>query len=67
MVDEALGEGGGQHQFALGDGDEAVPQAHNLEVGGSNPPPATIQAPESVDVFGGFFLLEVALYATVNT
>ena len=27
VVDEAFREGGGQHQLALGDGDEAVPQA----------------------------------------
>ena len=29
-------------------------QAHNLKVAGSNPAPATTQAPENIDVFGGF-------------
>ena len=33
VVDQPLGEGGGQHQLALGDGDEAVPQAVKPELG----------------------------------
>ena len=34
---------------------------HNLKVAGSNPAPATKEAPENIDVFGGFSILESGL------
>ena len=36
-------------------------QAHNLKVAGSNPAPATKEAPENIDVFGGFSIPESGL------
>ena len=47
VVDEALGEGGGQHQLALGDGDEAVPQAVEPEHGAAGLADAAV---EMVDI-----------------
>ena len=43
MIDEALGEGGGQQQLALGDGDEAVPQAVEPELGAADLADAAVE------------------------
>ena len=43
MVDEALGEGGGQHQLTLGDGDETVPYAVEPELGAAGLADAAVE------------------------
>ena len=53
MVDEALGEGGGQHQLAFGDGDEAVPQAVKPELGAAGLADAAVEMVDILHMAGG--------------
>ena len=53
VIDEALGEGGGQHQFAFGDGDEAVPQAVKPELGAAGLADAAVEMMDILHMAGG--------------
>ena len=52
MVDQSLGERGGQHQLALGNGDEAVPQAVELELGPAGLADAGVEMMRVLDMAG---------------
>ena len=53
VVDEAFREGGGQHQLALGDGDEAVPQAVKPELGAAGLADAAVEMMDILHMAGG--------------
>ena len=53
VIDEALGEGGGQHQLALGDGDEAVPQTVEPELGAAGLADAAVEMMDVLHMAGG--------------
>ena len=52
MVDQPLGERGGQHQLALGNGDEAVAQAMEPELGPAGLADASIEMVRVLDMAG---------------
>ena len=53
VIDEALGEGGGQHQLAFGDGDEAVPQAVKPELVAAGLADAAVEMVDILHMAGG--------------
>ena len=53
VIDEAFCERGGQHQFAFGDGDEAVPQAVEPELGAAGLADAAVEMVDILHMAGG--------------